>query len=68
MRKKQLAQQNTALFAEIERKAGEIEALQLQIEELTAERDAAEAQKELLEHRIVDLQTDYDQLKEQEMQ
>lgn len=68
MRKKQLAQQNTALFAEIERKAGEIEALQLQIEELTAERDAAEAQKERLEHRIVALQTDYDQLKEQEMQ
>lgn len=68
MRKKQLAQQNTALFAEIERKAGEIEALQIRAEELQAERDAANAQKERLEARFVALQEDYHILKEQEVQ
>lgn len=48
MRKKQLLLQNSALFAEIERKSGEIAALNIRLEELNESVDILKAENETL--------------------
>lgn len=63
MRKKQLALQNTSLFAEIERKAGEIESLNLRIEELMEKLENQSAEIQDLELDIEDKEIQISQLK-----
>lgn len=52
MRKKQLLLQNSALFAEIERKSCELEALNIRIEELNEAVTAIKSEKEALEQQL----------------
>ncbi len=53
MRKKQLALQNAALFAEIERKTGEIETLHIKLEELKNTLAAQQEENRLLTEKLI---------------
>lgn len=64
MRKKQLLLQSNALFAEIERKSGEIEGLNLRIDELKEKIEAHISEKEELESRLAEAEKINAELKE----
>ncbi len=68
MKKKQLEQQNIALFAEVERKSSEISTLTLRLEELRETYDSLLAQKEELNSALKTLQQEYNMLSEHNQQ
>lgn len=55
MRKKQLILQNSSLFAEIERKAGEIEAQHIKLEDLNSVIEQLNKQNQLLSSKVAEL-------------
>lgn len=68
MKKKQLEQQNIALFAEVERKSNEITALTLHLKELMETYDVLLTEKQELNLNLSSLKQEYNALKEHNRQ
>lgn len=68
MKKKQLILQNSSLFAEIERKAGEIEALHIKIEDLNETIKHLNSQNQALNKHIVEISNENENLKAEKEQ
>lgn len=63
MKKKQLLLQNTSLFAEIERKSGEIDSLKLRIEELVDKLEKLTAENAALERNVSNRDDELEKIK-----